>query len=99
MTALTILFSSVPTPGPAGLSPVGGWEFAAGSPGCISANGGAFSCYNINGAPAVDSDSVQAFEVNNHFETGPASDPYTDDVARGLKRIISFLTALPIGNV
>jgi len=92
-------FSSGPTPGSAGLTPVGGWDIAAGSPGCISANGGAFSCDNINGSPAVDSDSVQAFEVNNHFETGPASDPYTDDVARGLKRIISFLTALPIGNV
>jgi hypothetical protein len=92
-------FNSGPTPGSVGLIPVGGWDIDAGSIGCVVANGGAFDCDNINGSPAVDSDSVQAFEVNNHFETGPASDPYTDDVARGLKRIISFLTAQPIGNV
>ena len=39
----------------------------------------------------LDANFVQAYEVNGHFENGPASDPYTDDVARGLARMLAFL--------
>jgi len=39
----------------------------------------------------LDANFIQAFEVNGHFENGPASDPYSDDVARGLVRMLSFL--------
>ncbi len=39
----------------------------------------------------IDANYVQAFEVNGHLANGPASDPYTDDVARGLTRMMAFL--------
>jgi hypothetical protein len=39
----------------------------------------------------LDANFVQAYEVNGHYGNGPASDPYTDDVARGLARIFYFL--------
>ena len=49
-------------------------------------------------------EAVQAFEINNSFETGnPDQDPYADDVMRGLKYIFSRLApinvpAQPAGN-
>lgn len=45
--------------------------------------------------------NVNAFEVNGHLENGPDSNPYTETVARGLKRIFQYLavrTPLPIQN-
>jgi len=36
---------------------------------------------------------VQAFEVNGHLESGSASNPYTETVARSLKRLFSQLAA------
>jgi hypothetical protein len=41
---------------------------------------------------SLDATNVQAFEVNGHLATGPASDPYTSDVAEGLTRMLNFLT-------
>lgn len=57
-------------------------------------------CYASSVASAV-----QAFQINNHFETGdPNNDPYADTVKRGLKYLFSKLraltpTALPDGRV
>ncbi len=48
----------------------------------------AYDCADIGyGSPsAITASNVQAFEVTGHLESGPASDPYTDDVMRGLAR-------------
>jgi hypothetical protein len=48
-----------------------------------------FVCQATWGTTATN---LQAFEVNNHLESGPAADPYTDDVARGLKALFANLT-------
>ena len=40
--------------------------------------------------PAATASSVQAFEINNHRESGNvAEDPYVDDVVRGLRLLLS----------
>jgi len=45
-----------------------------------------YSSYHMSATAGV----VQAFEINNHRETGdPLEDPYVDDVARGLRYILS----------
>ncbi len=44
------------------------------------------------GYGSVTGANVQAFEVNGHLATGPASDPYTSDVAEGLNHIFTELT-------
>jgi len=48
-----------------------------------------FACQGTWGTTATN---IQAFEVNQHLESGPAADPYTDDVARGLKALFTNLT-------
>ena len=40
----------------------------------------------------LDATNVQAFEVSSHYENGPTVDPYTDDVARGLARVMYYMT-------
>ncbi|MGO4882849.1 MAG: hypothetical protein ACLP59_18815 [Bryobacteraceae bacterium] len=60
----------------------GGWD-DDGEP-CINGN----ICGPYGG---LDANFVQAFEVNGHLANGPASDPYTDDVSRGLARMFAFL--------
>src|SRR5438552_18871255 len=55
-------------------------------------------CDDQNNSAVINASNVTAFEVNGHLETGPASDPYTDDVARGLRRMVSFLQTAQIGN-
>lgn len=62
----------------------GGWDDANGAP-CINGN----ICGPYGG---LDANYVQAFEVNQHYPNGPASDPYVDDVVRGLARTVYFLT-------
>ncbi len=62
----------------------GGWDGQLGN-GCI----GAYDCFNAGG---LDATNVQAFEVSGHYENGPATDPYTDDVARGLARVMYYMT-------
>ncbi|MGO9340677.1 MAG: PEP-CTERM sorting domain-containing protein [Terracidiphilus sp.] len=44
------------------------------------------------GYGSVTASNVQAFEVNGHLATGPATDPYTSDVAEGLASIWTYLT-------
>jgi hypothetical protein len=65
----------------------GGWDQQTTS--CNSVNGNAWDCdyYGV-----IDAENVQAFEVNGHLQNGPATDPYTDDVARGFARMFSQLT-------
>jgi hypothetical protein len=53
-----------------------------------------FAC--LNSIYSVTATNLQAYEVNSHLESGPAADPYTDDVARGLKSLIAQLTTLAI---
>jgi hypothetical protein len=97
------------TPGSVGAIAIGGWDVRAGSPGNPAACTGGFQdtvfsgayagCDNYNTSGVIDADNVQAFEVNSHLESGPASDPYTDDVARGLARTLQFLRSGAIANV
>jgi len=77
------------TDSPANTQPVnwGGWD---GSGGAGSSSCGNSSICGVN-AGGLDATNIQAFEVQNHLENGPASDPYTEDVARGLARIEYFL--------
>ena len=49
-----------------------------------------------SGASGNSAANVNAFEVNGHLESGDASNPYTDTVARGMRYIISQLTAFTI---
>ncbi len=45
------------------------------------------------GTPGITAANVNAFEVSGHHETTPAfPDPYQEDVARGLKYLLSTLT-------
>jgi hypothetical protein len=68
--------------GPNGI--YGGWD--AITFGCV------FSpCYANLGYQAINASNVQAFEVNGHLETGPATDPYTEDVKETLARIVMLL--------
>jgi hypothetical protein len=75
----------------------GGWDVQSGSPGtCPGSDPGAsYGAYDCSYYGVVDAENVQAFEVNGHLQTGPgaATDPYADDVARGLARMLTFLTA------
>jgi hypothetical protein len=64
----------------------GGWDTQTYA--CPTVNGNAWDCtyYGV-----INAENVQAFEVNGHLQSGPATDPYTDDVARGLARMFTFL--------
>jgi hypothetical protein len=73
--------------------PWGGWDTNVA---CTAVNGQAYDCDQYG---VINADNVQAFEVNNHLPSGPATDPYTDDVIRGLNRSIAFLTASASGSV
>jgi len=53
-----------------------------------------FVCFN--GAYGVTATNLQAYEVNGHFENGPAGDPYTEDVSRGMKALIAHLVTCSI---
>jgi hypothetical protein len=48
-------------------------------------------------AEANTASAVQAFQINNHFQTNGANDPYADTVARGLKYMFSGLRTIAIG--
>ncbi len=67
----------------------GGWDTSGHS--CTNVGGSALDCYSTG---VIDANNVQAFEVSGHQGTqagGPATDPYTDDVDRGLARMLTFL--------
>lgn len=56
--------------------------------GCGSGSSG-YACGTSYGS--LDATNVQAFEVNGHLSSGPASDPYTSDVAEGLADMLTYL--------
>lgn len=64
----------------------GGWDTQNFS--CPTVNGQAWDCDYYG---SIDAANVQAFEVSGHLASGPATDPYTDDVARGLARMFVML--------
>ncbi len=67
----------------------GGWDTQTYA--CNSVNGEAYDCLYYG---SINATNVQAFEVAGHYASGPnssATDPYTDDVARGLARMFYFL--------
>lgn len=71
-------------------TPWGGWDDDTGAGSC----GG-----YVNGCiPSAgwDATNVQAFLVSGHLETGPASDPYTDDVQRAVQRLFAFMAAYAV---
>jgi hypothetical protein len=45
-----------------------------------------------SGSNGVTPSNVNAFEVNGHRENGPASNPYTETVARGMRFLFTQLT-------
>ena len=49
------------------------------------------------GYAALNASNIGAFEVNGHSETGPASNPYTETVRRGLHSLMTRLTTIAIG--
>src|SRR5271165_2101723 len=66
----------------------GGWDTQTYA--CNNVNGAAYDCIYYG---SINAENVQAFEVSGHLANGPASDPFTDDVARGLARMTIFLTS------
>ncbi len=71
----------------------GGWDTQNYS--CTNVNGSAYDCFNYG---SINADNVQAFEVNGHLQNGPSTDPYTEDVARGIARLFNFLTVQTNGT-
>jgi hypothetical protein len=61
----------------------GGWDQD-----CTAVNGNSFDCIGFG---SINAANVQAFEVSGHLGNGPSTDPYTDDVSRGLARMFNFL--------
>jgi PKD repeat protein len=49
--------------------------------------------YASSGYYGNDAVNVNAFEVNGHLEGGPASNPYTETVARGMRQLFAELVA------
>lgn len=64
----------------------GGWDTQTYN--CNNVNGNAYDCIYYG---SINAANVQAYEVSGHLGNGPATDPYTDDVARGLARMFSQL--------
>jgi hypothetical protein len=52
--------------------------------------------FDCSGYGSLDATNVQAFEVNGHLATGPASDPYTSDVQEGMNQMFTYLTSSPV---
>ncbi len=80
------------TPGNGETYNTGGWDDSSGSPGC---QGTGEDCTSYGG---IDATNVEAYEVKGHLENGPSTDPYTDDVARGLARAEYFLLPFAIND-
>ncbi len=69
----------------------GGWDTQTYS--CTNVTGAAYNCIYYG---SINAENVQAYEVNGHLASGPSTDPYTDDVARGLARMFTSLSAVAI---
>ena len=86
--------------------PIGGWDtVSTDCPAAVTDSvwgylQDGYACTYVAG---IDANNTQAFEVSGHLENevNAAVDPYADDVARGLQRIMYFLVPLstnPDGN-
>ena len=64
----------------------GGWDTQIHA--CNNVAGAAYDCSYPG---VINASNVQAFEVSGHLANGPATDPYTDDVQRGLARLFQSL--------
>jgi hypothetical protein len=69
----------------------GGWDTL-----CNAVNGNTYDCL---GYGSINAANVQAFEVSGHLQSGPSTDPYTDDVYRGINRMLIFLTSEAVASV
>ncbi len=49
------------------------------------------SAYAGSGYYSPTAANVNAFEVNGHLESGDSDNPYTETVARGMRRVFSYL--------
>ncbi|MCP5527326.1 MAG: PKD domain-containing protein [Verrucomicrobiales bacterium] len=65
--------------------PVGDWR--------TSRYGG----YAYDSYIACSAANVNAFEVNGHLESGSPDNPYTETVARGLRRLFEYLSTSTVG--
>lgn len=66
----------------------GGWDTETYA--CPTVGGSAYACTYPG---VINASNVQAFEVSGHLPTSPATDPYTDDVVRGLARMFNSLAS------
>jgi hypothetical protein len=64
----------------------GGWDTQTYA--CNNVNSAAYDCIFYG---SINAENTQAFEVNGHQQNGPSTDPYTDDVARGVARALYFV--------
>ena len=55
------------------------------------------SGYAGSGYYGITALDINAFEVNGHLESGSADNPYVETVARGLRRLFTYLTSSAIG--
>ena len=76
----------------ANVGTAGGWDTQNYS--CTNINADSSGPYACKSWGSLDAENVQAYEVNGHLASGPAADPYTDDVARGLARMFTQLTTM-----
>jgi hypothetical protein len=67
----------------------GGWDTQ--NYNCTNINGDADGPYACEYWGSLDAENVQAMEVSGHLPNGPSTDPYTDDVIRGLARMFTQL--------
>lgn len=72
---------------------IGGWDGQAGALSCITVNSNYYDCPAEvgNSQGSIDATNAQAFEISGHYANGPATDPYSDDVARALARSFQML--------
>lgn len=64
----------------------GGWDTQIHA--CNNVGGSAYDCSYPG---VIDANNVQAYETSGHLASGPSTDPYTEDVQRGLNRMLQFL--------
>lgn len=67
---------------------------------CSGLNCGAWNSggYAASGYHGVTAANVNAFMVNGHQEAGPADNPYTDTVARGMRFLFTQLAPRAVGS-
>lgn len=62
------------------------------------ASGSCYGGYATLGYYGVTVANINAFEVNGHVESGDPANPYVETVARGMRRLFTWLYAAAIAN-